>query len=95
MSRFMYWVYILRSDSADRYYIGQTDNPEKRINAHRSGKSEYTRRASDWYLVYKKEYETRKQAQKVENFIKRQKSRTFLEKIISGEMNLDIERIPG
>ncbi len=91
----MYWVYILRSDSADRYYVGQTDNLENRINAHRSGRGKYTRIASDWHVIFRKEYETRTQAQKVENFIKRQKSRVFIEKIIAGEIVLDIERIPG
>lgn len=91
----MYWVYILRSDSTDRYYIGQADNLENGINAHRSGKGKYTRIAADWYVVYRKEYEIRTQAKKVEDFIKRQKSKTFLEKIISGEIDLDIEKIPG
>ncbi len=89
------WVYILKSDSAGKYYVGQTADLGKRIEAHRSGKSRYTRAAADWYLVYKREYDTRTQAQKVENFIKRQKSRIFIEKMISGEIDLDIGRIPG
>ncbi len=85
----MYWVYILNSNSADRFYIGQTANLDNRIFHHNSGREKYTKRASDWELVYSKKFNTRTQAQKVENFIKKQKSRTFIEKIIAGTIDLD------
>ena len=89
----MYWVYIIKSSSANRYYIGQTANLKNRIHYHNSGREKYTKIASDWLLVYSNAYKTRKQAQTVENFIKKQKSRTFIEKIITGNVNLN--GIPG
>jgi predicted GIY-YIG superfamily endonuclease len=35
----MYYVYILYSKEKDRYYIGQTENVEKRLNEHRVRKN--------------------------------------------------------
>ena len=89
----MYWVYIIKSNSADRFYIGQTENLDNRIFHHNSGREKYTKIASDWQLVFSKEYKTRKEAQKKENFIKKQKSRIFIEKVISGK--IDIDKFPG
>jgi putative endonuclease len=89
----MYWVYILRSDAVDRYYIGQTGDLKNRLFHHRSGRERYTKIASDWKLVFSKEFKTRTDAQRVENFIKKQKSRKFIEKVINGI--IDLEKIPG
>ena len=89
----MYWVYILRSDTVNRYYIGQTEDIERRIFHHRSGREKYTKIASDWQLVFSKEYKTRHEARNVERFIKKQKSKVFIEKIIDGNINLDT--VPG
>ena len=75
--------------SANKYYIGETADITKRIYHHNTGTETYTKRASDWQIVYSKEYETRTQAKKVENFIKKQKSKIFIEKIIAGKVNLD------
>lgn len=33
----MFFVYILYSRSADRYYVGQTENFERRLQFHNSG----------------------------------------------------------
>jgi predicted GIY-YIG superfamily endonuclease len=33
----MYYVYILYSATADRYYTGQTENLELRLQSHNSG----------------------------------------------------------
>ncbi|MFM2207913.1 MAG: hypothetical protein RL213_1888, partial [Bacteroidota bacterium] len=48
----MFFVYILYSRSADRYYVGQTDNPEKRLSDHNAGISGYTSQAGDWIIVH-------------------------------------------
>jgi len=89
----MYWVYILRSESVNKFYIGHTENLERRLYHHNSGREKYTKIASDWNDVYRKEFNTRKEAQKIEKFIKKQKSRIFIEKIIKGKIDLD--HVPG
>ena len=84
----MYWLYIIKSEAVNKYYTGQTADIEKRIFHHNSGREKYTKIASDWKLVYSKKYKTRQEAHKVENFIKSQKSRVFIEKIIKGTIDL-------
>jgi putative endonuclease len=54
-----YWVYILVSASGNAMYIGVTNNLEKRLREHRTGKGSVfakTYRANK--LVYAEEYES-------------------------------------
>ena len=78
----MYFVYILYSRSADRYYVGQTENVESRLESHGSGISPYTSHAKDWRLVYTEEFAIRQEAIRRENEIKRKKSRRYIEWLI-------------
>ena len=78
----MYFVYILYSNKLDRYYVGSTGNLEDRLKRHNSGRSTYTKPGIPWNLVYSKEYETRSEAYNEEQFIKSQKSRIYIERLI-------------
>ncbi|MCX6149640.1 MAG: GIY-YIG nuclease family protein [Ignavibacteriales bacterium] len=75
-------VYILHSSSVDKYYIGQTNNLERRINDHNSGYSNFTKTGKPWTVVYSKEFTTRSEAMKFERKLKSSKSKLFIEKII-------------
>jgi putative endonuclease len=44
-------VYILQSLSTNRYYIGQTENPNKRISEHNNELAGHTRKEQPWRLV--------------------------------------------
>jgi putative endonuclease len=83
-----YSVYILYSESSDIYYIGQTDDVEGRLSEHNSdGNNSFTSKHGPWRLV--SSFETgneRGVAMKIEKFIKRQKSRKFIEKVIEDPM---------
>ena len=79
----MFFVYIIYSASADRYYIGQTDNLADRLRHHLEGISPYTSTAKDWVLVYKEEFPSRTDAIKRENEIKRKKSRKYIEWLLA------------
>jgi putative endonuclease len=84
----MYFVYIIYSKSIDRYYIGISRDPERRLKFHNKGlsgsKQAFTKRASDWKIVYKKRFENRSDARKFEQKIKKMKSRRYIEKLIPG-----------
>jgi len=47
-----FFIYIVFSEEVDRYYVGQTDNLDIRLDSHNSGKSPYTSIAKDWKMVY-------------------------------------------
>ena len=78
-----YFVYILYSQSKDKYYIGYTGNPEERVLEHNSGATTSTRHGIPWIMVYKEECEDKSAAIKRENKIKKMKSRKYIEKLIS------------
>lgn len=78
----MYYVYILKSLKNNRYYIGQTENLEKRIGEHNKGLSKSTKSGRPWKVVYVKEFSTRKESYRVERKLKSVKKRILLEKVI-------------
>jgi putative endonuclease len=78
----MFYIYIIYSKTADKYYVGQTENIEQRLISHSSGISKYTSISTDWILVYSESFETRSQAVIRENEIKKKKSRKYIEWLI-------------
>ena len=79
----MYWVYILYSEKIDKYYIGSTSNLKNRIEFHNSEYNKiWSKRGKPWVLVFSHTFETNKEALAAEKFIKKQKSRTFILKLI-------------
>ena len=79
-----YWFYILYSSSLDRYYVGSTGNISDRLKRHNAGRSRYTRAGLPWELIHSEKFETRSAAYRRERYVKSQKSRPFLEKLIKG-----------
>ena len=66
-----WWVYILRCGDGT-LYTGMTDDPERRLAAHRSGHgAKYTRGRGPLELVYSEACETRGDALRREAAIKR------------------------
>jgi putative endonuclease len=66
----MFTLYILYSKSFDRYYVGYTNNIERRITEHNRKKGKFTDAGIPWELVHYELYSTRKEAMKREKFIK-------------------------
>lgn len=66
-----YWVYILCCKDGS-LYTGSTDNVEKRLALHQSGKgAKYTRGRAPLILLYKEECQDRSEALKKEATIKK------------------------
>jgi putative endonuclease len=78
----MFYVYILQSKKDKSYYIGQTDNLERRLEEHNRGKNIYTKGKAPWTLVYKEFFDTRAEAVKRESEIKKKKRRSYIEWLI-------------
>jgi putative endonuclease len=74
----MFYIYILYSKKANKYYIGQTENVEDRLVSHNSGIPTFTSIAKDWILVYTELFEARNEAIRRENEIKK-RSRKYIE----------------
>lgn len=52
----MHVLYILKSKSDERLYIGVTSDLKRRLAEHQSGKSRYTKSRGPWVLVYGEAY---------------------------------------
>ncbi|MCX5715296.1 MAG: GIY-YIG nuclease family protein [Candidatus Omnitrophica bacterium] len=48
----MYYVYLLRSEKNDSFYIGYTKDINRRFKEHNTGSVEYTRKYMPWELIY-------------------------------------------
>ena len=76
----MYYVYMLKSKGNKPVtYVGYTNNLEKRVNLHNSGKGAKFTRGRKWKLIYKEKYQSKNKAISREYYIK--KNRTFRNKI--------------
>ena len=82
-----YYLYILHSDKLDRYYVGISSDPENRLGYHNTLQKGWTVRGRPWQLVYQREFADRIEAGKYERWLKRQKSRALLQKIVAGEFD--------
>ncbi len=76
----MFWVYVLQ-DPARRFYVGHTDNLERRVKSHNrtdkiSGK--FTRKNGPWVLVWSEEHPDRSSAMRREREIKSWKSARWI-----------------
>jgi putative endonuclease len=64
-------VYILFSNSLNKFYVGQTNNFDRRFHEHNSRQTKYSSIGIPWNLVYKTETESRSEAMKLETKIKK------------------------
>lgn len=79
----MYWLYILRNESTNRYYIGSTSDLERRLQQHVRGDTRTTRILGTNKLVYTEEFETLIEAREREKKLKSYKSRKYIEWLIN------------
>src|SRR3972149_9538418 len=86
------FVYILRSQRTGRYYVGSTQDLSRRLAEHNQPEenpSRWTRGGAPWKLVFSEDFLRATQAVRAEKFIKRMKSRDFIEKLVRGERTLE------
>ena len=79
----MYSLYILYSISLDRYYVGYTNDLERRLSEHNRKKGKYTDNGIPWTIVYTEEFESKKMAMSRESYIKSKKSKAFILELIN------------
>jgi putative endonuclease len=82
----MYYIYILQSESSDKYYVGYSSDPFKRINEHNNSPfPTYTSKYRPWNLkaIYSCG-DKMNMAIEIERFIKKQKSRRLIQNLIEG-----------
>ncbi len=66
----MFYVYILKSQKNKELYIGYTNNLEKRLMEHRTGKGGYTKKYMPYELIYYEAYKAESDARHREHNLK-------------------------
>jgi putative endonuclease len=75
-----YFVYVIESKEG-YIYKGMTDNLERRLGQHNEKSlSFWTKRGTNWELVYKEEFESKTEALKREKWLKAGVGREYLKK---------------
>ncbi len=91
-----HWVYVIYSGKLDRYYVGESEDPVERLRQHRDGlyKGSATSKATDWESMLEMPCADRSHARRLEGWIKSQKSRAVIRRLIEEEdyRNYQVER---
>lgn len=79
----MYFIYILFSLKTNKYYVGSTDDLQRRLKHHNAGSTPSTKGgAPDWEIRYTETVPDSTAALIRELEIKKKKSRNYLEWLI-------------
>ena len=73
-----YYLYILKSKSADKYYTGSSINPPVRLESHITVEKGFTSRYRPWEIANTKEYQSKALAQAAERKVKSLKSKIVI-----------------
>ena len=65
------YVYLIQSQIDKSYYVGISENPQKRLNEHNSGKLKITSKKKPYKITYIKEYLNYQSARKHEIWLKK------------------------
>mgnify|MGYP001618531377 FL=1 len=75
-------VYILK-DRNGKFYVGSTDNLERRLRQHKNGHTQTTKKMDNFEIILKQEYGSLNLARKIELKIKKLKRKDYIEKMIN------------
>lgn len=80
-----YYVYVLLSEVANKFYVGMSADPQIRLKQHNSGHSQFTKGFRPWKLVYSELAGSRENARKLEKYYKTGAGRKRWIKIIEDQ----------
>jgi len=66
------------SSVIDKFYTGQTEDIQRRLEEHNRGKTSFSAQGMPWTLVYSKDCSSRSEAIKLQKFIKKRGAARFL-----------------
>ena len=76
----MFYIYILQSLKDGKTYTGYSDNINRRLKEHNSGKSKSTKNRSPFKLLFSEEFKTEQEAKQRELYWKSGAGRRKLKK---------------
>ncbi len=77
----MYFVYVLKSETTGRRYVGSCSDLEDRLQRHDQGRSKATKHGIPWKLVHYESFENRAEAVRRERYFKTGAGRDELDRL--------------
>jgi len=75
-------VYAIYDRLCHEIYVGMTNDLNRRMGEHTRGQTKYTRKFSDFNLIFSEEFEDYKIARKKEKYLKSGCGKEFLKTLI-------------
>ena len=88
-----FFVYILFSESLNKFYIGTTDDVTRRVEEHNNIKycNKFTSRGVPWSLFFEITCQSSSQAYKIEKHIKAMHSKVHIQNLVKyPEMTINL-----
>ncbi len=79
-TKFMHFVYVLKSQKDNNLYIGCTENLDKRLKYHNTGKVRSTKTRVPFVILYSEVYDNKYEAFRIEKYYKTAKGKRELSK---------------
>lgn len=76
------FIYLLESINFPKYYLGSTDNPNRRIAEHNSGNCKTTDKFKPWRCILVIKAGDLTEAKKIEYYLKEQKEKLTVPNIV-------------
>ena len=82
----MHYVYILYSEKHDKFYVGQTADLQTRLLFHNElAQNSFTSKYRPWSIACSIPVENASIATRMERYIKKRKSKTYIQKLVKEE----------
>jgi putative endonuclease len=75
-------VYALKNFVNAEIYVGISENPERRLKEHNSGKNRYTKAFMPWKILYTESHPDYAEARKREKYLKSAAGKKYLKNIL-------------
>jgi len=76
----MWTVYVIQSVSDGKHYVGMSEDVNRRLREHNSGKVRSTKSRRPFVLIYTESVKSRAEARALEKYLKSAAGRRFLHK---------------
>ena len=90
-----YYVYVIRSLVNKKLYVGFTADIENRINKHNDGKVRSTKAYKPYKLVYKEQFNNKREARKRELYLKSGEGREYIKLKLNSTNDVVMDRCPS
>jgi putative endonuclease len=77
----MFHVYVLRSETTRRRYVGSCEDVGERLQRHNAGDSKATQHGIPWKLLHTEKFATRGEALRQERYFKTGRGRDELDRL--------------